>query len=1107
MVLILLIGSLGSLPTAVVDAAGPNITGLTADAAAVTDPTTNKTVSHTAVLYAYNAYDVTYQWAAADDQTINGQTTATFTLPSNLQIKETQQKDLSFDNQTVGHFSIKPGSHTGTIQFNDALQSLKDRHGSFSFIAYGSTDGGNNHHAQINQIGWISGRQGGNTNDTSKDATQLTWNGAVNPGTSTWAQAVASFTLSPNQTYQSATITHGQYPNNDMTNPFQSAGTLAPSAYTVTPVPQADGGTVVQFTFKQPVHEAMNFVLLTKPAVIENQANTWTSAMTMKASTLAQPLTANATETDGTTSHVTADKLDSIILTKRSAADQRVLPNAQYRLVNADKVPVTKDYNGQDITTLTTSTDGTLKIGSLVIGTYYLIETKAPNGYQLDTTPQRVVLPQGQGVDHPVAVTATDKPVAPQPTTGTVAITKVNQQKQPLAGAAFALINTHKKQVGQAATDKQGQAVLAKVPAGKYTLHETKAPDGYQAAADQSVTVTAGQTAKVTVTDERTPVVHPTGTVQLTKTDGHDPVAGARYQLAPNDKDGTAAQTATTDKDGQITFTKLVPGKYTLTEVKAPQGYEQDKTVHHVTVVADKTAKVPVTDVKTPIVHPTGTVQLTKTDGHDPVAGARYQLAPNDKDGTAAQTAVTDKVGQITFAKLVPGKYTLTEVKAPQGYAQDKTAHHVTVVADKTAKVSVTDVKTPVEPTVGTLTLTKTDTQGQPLAGAVFTVTGPSGTPVGDYTTTQSGQATVAKLAPGQYTVQEKTAPQGYLRNTQQYQVTIQGKKTTALTVPDEKTPPTPTPIVPSGPGTLILTKTAADDGQKPVAGAQYTVLTALAPAQPVASGITDAQGRVVISGLAPGSYQVRETRAADGYALNTQSYPFTVTAGGTATVTTTDKPAAPIKPATATLLLQKTAADKPQKPLAGATYALYRQTSKATVKVAARQSDNNGIMRFTGLSQGHYLYKEVTPPSGYAIDPEAHPVTVHPHKQKTVKVQTSDPPVPVPNPTPKPTPGPTPNPTPNPTPTPQPSPQPAPAPTPVTPSAGGGATANGSAAGQSGVTTLGTKTNERQGAHGTLPQTGDVTEELWQYIGWTLVLSSLLAIGIWWRPRAKKNA
>ena len=70
-----------------------------------------------------------------------------------------------------------------------------------------------------------------------------------------------------------------------------------------------------------------------------------------------------------------------------------------------------------------------------------------------------------------------------------------------LEGAVFTVYDSDGSSVGTLTTDASGNTDTLSLTPGTYTIKETTAPEGYYTAADQTVTVTSGQTATVTFSD------------------------------------------------------------------------------------------------------------------------------------------------------------------------------------------------------------------------------------------------------------------------------------------------------------------------------------------------------------------------------------------------------------------------------------------------------------------------------------------------------------------------------------------------------------------------------------------------------------------------------
>ena len=180
----------------------------------------------------------------------------------------------------------------------------------------------------------------------------------------------------------------------------------------------------------------------------------------------------------------------------------------------------------------------------------------------------------------------------------------------------------------------------------------------------------------------------PYGTVKLAKKEPNtgEKIAGARYDIfAAEDltsgyrtmyNSGQKITSGTTDSNGEISFTKLIPGKYYVKEAEAAPGYKLDADEKNVTVTGGKTAAVNVTD----IMDISGTVSVRKNDGDtgDPLAGAEFTLYEWSKKsgsyGTAGVPLVYDGQNRIYnsekfyYTEDNQGKFRVRETRPPQNY-------------------------------------------------------------------------------------------------------------------------------------------------------------------------------------------------------------------------------------------------------------------------------------------------------------------------------------------------------------------------------------------------------------------------------------------------------
>ena len=91
----------------------------------------------------------------------------------------------------------------------------------------------------------------------------------------------------------------------------------------------------------------------------------------------------------------------------------------------------------------------------------------------------------------------------------------------------------------------------------------------------------------------------------------------------------------------------------------------------------------------------------------------------------------------------------------------------------------------------GSFTVVKTDEAGTPLQGATFNLKDNEGNVVQTFTTDENGQATIASINGGHYTLVETAAPVGYLLNAEAIEITLKfdQNQSHTTTVVNEKAP------------------------------------------------------------------------------------------------------------------------------------------------------------------------------------------------------------------------------------------------------------------------------------------------------------------------------
>ncbi|MDR0863015.1 MAG: hypothetical protein LBN30_09635 [Oscillospiraceae bacterium] len=450
------------------------------------------------------------------------------------------------------------------------------------------------------------------------------------------------------------------------------------------------------------------------------------------------------------------------------------------------------------------------------------------------------------------------------------------------------------------------------------------------------------------------------GTLRVVKLESGTliPLAGAVFDI--KDPDGVTLYSMATDVSGTISVPVAKEGYYTITERVAPRYHTlPTHTTQGVQVSSGETAIVTFED------NPYGSLTVYKKDSADGrnLSGAVIQIK-NIATGVT-QTATTDSSGSATFNQLPCAAdgtgYEVRELTAPQGYALDATVHTVSVrpLSEGVTSYTLTNRANP------GLRLLKLDRErAVAIPGVSFEVYR-NGSLYGEYTTDFNGEIFLPNLPTGTYTAREKSSVEPYVldRTAQWVELTAGGGIQQLIFLNSQKS------------GIYLVKLDSATLKPLPNAKFRFTQISGGSYNQEL---ITDQNGEILLSHLAPGAYEVREISVPNGYLIDDSVRTIEILAGkpdARFVFTNSKKPSIEVVKYDA----------QNNKYLAGATFRIAKIEDGS--HYLDRVTDVNGRIQIDDLEPGVYSVQEIAAPSGYVLNTTEYHVELFPGRTSQIVV------------------------------------------------------------------------------------------------------------------------
>ncbi|EOH27622.1 hypothetical protein SQM_02334 [Enterococcus faecalis EnGen0222] len=530
-------------------------------------------------------------------------------------------------------------------------------------------------------------------------------------------------------------------------------------------------------------------------------------------------------------------------LIKQDGYSKQRLAGAQFRwrdTVNGNTGVVTANANGE-------ATLYNFSVNRI----YEITEIKAPNGYILDRTVHKILLPANYAGK---TYTFTKNNQAQK---GAIKIVKQDgYTKQRLAGAQFKFRDTTNNYTATFTANRNGEVLITGLAGDRiYEVTEIKAPNGYiidRRVHKVDLRGQGGKTYTLVLNNQAQK-----GAIKIVKQDGYTKqrLAGAQFKFRDTTNNYTATFTA--NRNGEVLITGLAGDRiYGITEIKAPNGYIIDRRVHKVDLRGQGGKTYTLVLNKSTFAC---AIKIVKQDGYTKqrLAGAQFKFRDTTNNYTATFTA--NRNGEVLITGLAGDRiYGITEIKAPNGYIIDRRVHKVDLRGQggKTYTLVLNN-----QAQKGAIKIIKQDTDTRKrLAGAKFRFRDTTNNYTATFTANGNGEVLIPGLSSDRiYEITEIQAPTGYALDSRVHRIDLRGQGTKTYTlVLNNK----------ANYGAIRIIKQDVETKAR-LAGAVFEWKdTTNGYTQRVTTGW---DGTVTISGLSVNRvYEIREVQAPAGYSRNT---------------------------------------------------------------------------------------------------------------------------------------------------------------------------------------------------------------------------------------------
>ena len=483
--------------------------------------------------------------------------------------------------------------------------------------------------------------------------------------------------------------------------------------------------------------------------------------------------------------------------------------------------------------TYTTGPDGTVTVQLDQTGHFTVEELTPPQWYlKGENSTQHVNVTAGRMAE----LTFTNKPF------GNLRVEKYSNTGEPLEGVTVQIKNLETGATQSDQTGPGGFVEFTQLSPGGYEVREISGIPGWQADTEtvETATVVSGETSTAYFVNQELPGLR----VVKYDRESREKLSGITFSIW---RDGEFLGDYETDESGEILLTDCQPGTYRVSEKQSDDA--------HITVTTPQEVELSAGDGIKPLVFFNDLkpgIHLTKVDSSDlsqGIANAKFSFEAVDGSwGPVEYTTLAD--GTIDLSKLPVGAVVVTELSCP-GHVIDEAQRIIYLDPNEDAEFVFTNSKLP------SLTLTKTSSDGTPLAGVTFRLAKvEDGGHYLDRTTGPDGTITWEGLEPGVYSLVESSTVSDHILDTREHHVQLFPGRDSTIDLENQRRP------------NLTVVKRDADSGEL-IADTVFIVKAA--DGHSVDEIRTGPNGEATLENLLPGVYQISERSVPSPYLLDAE--------------------------------------------------------------------------------------------------------------------------------------------------------------------------------------------------------------------------------------------